>query len=60
MKHFICTGECGMEKSDPGTCQTADCSKQGEQFTACDCEDGEHYGATQIVGESAGDDQNEQ
>lgn len=42
MKHFICTGSCEGEASNPGVCQAEDCKKEGEPLIECDCEDGLH------------------
>jgi len=42
MKHFICTGGCNGESSNPGVCQAEECKKEGEQLAPCDCADGLH------------------
>ncbi|MBI4021987.1 MAG: hypothetical protein HY372_01385 [Candidatus Andersenbacteria bacterium] len=42
MTHYTCTGGCGAEAETPGVCGDADCLKEGQQLTACDCADGEH------------------
>lgn len=45
MQHFVCTGGCAGESSNPGVCQAEECKKEGEPLTECDCEDGLHEGA---------------
>ena len=42
MQHFICTGGCAGESSNPGVCQAEDCKKEGEPLLPCECEDGAH------------------
>ena len=42
MQHFVCTGGCGGESSTPGVCQSEGCKKEGEELTACSCENGLH------------------
>lgn len=42
MRHFICTGGCQGESSNPGVCQSEDCKKEGEPLLTCDCADGFH------------------
>jgi hypothetical protein len=42
MTHYVCTGGCDGESSNPGVCQTEDCEKEGEALTPCNCEDGAH------------------
>lgn len=42
MKHFVCTGGCAGESSNPGVCQAEDCKKEGEPLIPCDCADGLH------------------
>ncbi len=44
MEHYICTGGCRAVSETPGTCQAEDCSKRGEPFEPCECEDGKHDG----------------
>ena len=45
MTHFICTGGCEGESSNPGVCQAEDCKKEGEPLTECSCEDSLHEDA---------------
>lgn len=42
MTHYTCTGGCGAEEETPDVCRNADCLKEGQDLTACDCTDGEH------------------
>ena len=42
MRHYICTGGCGGESSNPSVCQAEECKKEGEQLAPCDCADGLH------------------
>ena len=42
MTHYVCTGGCEGESSNPGVCQMEDCEKEGESLTLCNCEDGTH------------------
>jgi len=42
MTHYVCTGGCGGETSNPGVCQAEDCKKEGEPLIRCDCANGLH------------------
>ena len=42
MKHYVCTGNCGGESDKPKFCTAENCSKEGQPFVECDCEDGLH------------------
>ncbi|MCI0542221.1 hypothetical protein L0Y69_00485 [bacterium] len=42
MTHYICTGGCMGESSNPGTCQASSCPKYGQDLEVCECEDGLH------------------
>jgi len=42
MQHYVCTGGCDGESSEPGVCQAEMCSKEGKPLTSCSCEDGLH------------------
>ena len=53
-KHYICTGGCHGESDKPGVCQTSGCTKEGQPFTPCECEDGTHKDA--FEGKNKADD----
>lgn len=42
MTHYICTGGCDGQSSNPGVCQAEDCKKEGEPLIPCVCEDDLH------------------
>ena len=42
MQHYICAGDCGGESDRPGVCEHETCSKEGQSFISCDCDDGFH------------------
>jgi len=43
MTHYVCEGECGGTSDKPGeVCHSERCSKKGQPFVACECDDGEH------------------
>lgn len=42
MTHYVCTGDCEGESSNPGLCQGEGCTKEGEPLVECNCEDGLH------------------
>ncbi len=42
MKHYICTGGCGMQSEVEGVCDAQFCKKEGQLLTECNCEDGQH------------------
>jgi hypothetical protein len=44
MTHYVCSGDCGGESETPKLCDAADCTKEGEPLTACNCSDGLHVG----------------
>lgn len=42
MTHYTCTGGCGTGEETSDVCRDADCLKEGQPLTPCDCTDGEH------------------
>jgi len=42
MAHYICTGGCGGESDDPGTCNNQSCVKYHQLLTVCHCSDSHH------------------
>lgn len=42
MTHYICSGGCMGESSNPGLCQASTCQKYGQELEVCECEDGHH------------------
>ncbi|MDP3661287.1 MAG: hypothetical protein Q8R17_00295 [bacterium] len=55
MQHYICTGECHGESSNPGVCQVEDCKKEGEPLTPCNCPDSTHHNPAPQEGEKDGE-----
>lgn len=48
MKHYTCT-ECRTESEQPKTCTNAECLKEGQDMTSCECTDGQHAGENDEV-----------
>ena len=55
MQHFICTGSCHGEAAETGICQSEFCEKEGQNLLECNCTDGLHEKASEIV-EDEGED----
>ncbi len=52
MRHYICTGGCGGESSNPKVCESEMCVKEDEPLTSCECDDGRHEGAYHLTSRS--------
>lgn len=50
--HYICTGGCEGVSEKPGVCRTEGCEKEVEPLTPCDCTDGTHHGAFDVLPEA--------
>lgn len=50
-QHFVCAGDCNTVSSTPGVCNMSGCTKEGEAFVACNCEDDMH---AEVKGEAKG------
>ena len=49
MQHYICTGSCAGVAEHPGVCKAEDCEQYQKQLELCDCTDGKHGGAFDVV-----------
>ncbi len=42
MKHYFCTGTCGMQTEEASVCEMEACTHQWEILTECECTDALH------------------
>ncbi len=41
-QHYVCTGTCKTVSDQPKTCSNTECTRNGQEFVACSCTDGNH------------------
>lgn len=51
MAHYICTGGCEGISEKKGVCTTEDCKNQTLPLEECNCIDGKHHGAFDVLPE---------
>ncbi len=49
--HYICKGGCEGVSDKPGVCKTEGCEHEGHKLEPCDCTDGKHHGAFDVLPE---------